>query len=84
MQPKRTIPKDGEIFGMEKFADEVTDPIVRDGYIIRSWKKDGGYDVLLDVEYEYGMFTVEPVANTDQPITVTLTETPEHFAKRRK
>ena len=75
--------KDGETFGMEKFADEVSDPIGRDGYIMRRWVKDEGYEILLDIEYLFGMFTVQAEIKNDKPFTVTLTESPEHFAKRQ-
>lgn len=75
--------KDGEIFGMEKFADEVSDPISRNGYIIRRWQEDGGYEVLLDIEYLFAMFTVEAQVEEGKPFTITLNETPESFAKRQ-
>jgi len=75
------------ISGIEKFPDDVRNPISDEGFVIHDWDKlrrDNTVAdcVLLDIEYTFGMFTVECVIEEGQPITLRLTETPQHLAKR--
>jgi hypothetical protein len=71
---------------MEKYPDELSDCLDREGYALRDWDSDPAKErtwVLADIEYKIGMFSVKATIEEGKPITITLTETLEHFAKRQ-
>lgn len=70
--------------GTHTFADELSNCIGRQEYTIRDWDREDERhrEKVLEIEYEYGMFEIDALIESGKPITITLSETPESFAKR--